>query len=113
MSDVGIFFVVSGKVNNLVGDTHDGLIAFNLFSDLKVGSFEKAVRINTGIKGKVGDQTDVRSFRGTNRTGTGVLRGVNITHGEGSAFAGDTTWTHNGDTSKIVNFRKRIDLVKD
>ncbi|EKD53030.1 MAG: hypothetical protein ACD_61C00177G0001, partial [uncultured bacterium] len=82
VGNIGIFFIVGGQINDLFPNFENGFATFDNFVDFEIGCFEEAVRIDTGVKGQVGNQTNVRAFGRTDGADPGVLRRVNITHGE-------------------------------
>ena len=64
------FLVERRKVTNLVSR----LAAF----DNPVWSFDEAVNVDPGVGRQRGDQADVRTFRGLDRTDTPIVGRVNV-----------------------------------
>ena len=58
--------------------------------DSPIRRLQETIRIGSGVNRQRVDQTDVRAFRGFNRTDPAIVGGVNVAHLETGSFAGQT-----------------------
>ena len=102
--NVFVFFIGS-HIANLVKNSACFLI------NLAERSFYKAVFIYLRKGCKIGDKTDVRTFRSLYRAHTSVMRIVNITNLEGRAVTGKSAGSERRKTALMGKLRQRVGLI--
>ena len=80
---------------------------------LTIRCFNEAVIVDAGIQRQRVDQTNVRAFRCFDRTHTTIMRRVNVTHFETSAFTRQTARAKSRYTALVGDFRQRVGLVHE
>src|SRR5512145_2044136 len=86
MGNMVIFFVVGGEINDFVTELDFGDSTVCLFDKLPVRDFEETELIDPGIESQIGNQTNICSFRGTDRVDTAILARVDVPNTKGSPF---------------------------
>ena len=96
---------VGGHVLDLL--RHDAVL------DLAVGRLEESVLVDAGVGGKIGDQTDVRTFRRFDRAHSPVLGVMHVADVEGGAVTGKTAGTERRETPFVRQFGERVVLIHE
>ena len=104
--NVSVFFVCR-KIDDLVGNA-----VCNGVNNL-VGSFNKAVVVDSCVACKIRDKTDVGAFRSLDRTHTSVVAVVNVSDFEVGSVSGKTAGAESRDTALMRELRKGVDLVHE
>ncbi len=81
--------------------------------DLAVRRFDKAVLVDAGIGRQVGDQADVRAFRGLDRAHTAVVAVVYVSDLEGCTVTGQAAGAQGGHTALVGQLGQRVGLVHE
>ncbi len=98
-----VTFFDSGEVMDLVSD--------HAINNATIRGFQEAVFVSLRVHRQGVDQTDVRTFRGFDRTYTTVVGWVYVTDFKARAFARQTAWAECRDTTLVRNLRQRVVLV--
>ena len=102
-----VVFDVSGHVDDFVEDLA------GLFVDLPERRFDEAVLVDAGKGGKIGDQTDVRTFGGLDGTHAAVMGVVNVSDFESGTVSGKTAGAEGGETTLMREFCQGVRLVHE
>ncbi len=81
--------------------------------DAAIWRLEETILIETGIASQVAHQTDIRTFRSSDRTDAAIVGGMHVTHIEASALAGKTARAHGRETTLVLQLGQRIGLVHE
>ena len=103
-----VFFVLGSHVFKAFGREIDLAVFDNTIRCLEETEF-----IDFGVDGKRGDETDVGSLRGLDRTETTVVGVVDIADLETSAVTGKTTRTESRKTAFVSYLGQRVGLVHE
>ena len=98
---------VGGHVNDLVENLAGSLV------NASVGSLDEAVNVDPCESSKVGDQTDVRTFRGLDRAHSSVVGVVYVTNLESGSVSGQTARTKGGQTALVGKLSQRVVLIHE
>ena len=79
--------------------------------DLEVRRGEEAHVAHLGVDTERGDQTDIRTLRGLDRTETTVVGIVDVSHLKPCTITADTAGTESRETTLMRDLRQRIGLV--
>ena len=102
-----LIFHISSHVDNFVQHLAGGLV------HTAVGSLDEAVLVDAGKGCQVGDQTDVRAFRGLNGTHASIVGVVYISNLESGAVTGQTAGAQGRQTTLMGQFCQRVGLVHE
>ena len=105
LGDFVVPFVNRRKIHDLVG--HLG------FHHLAVGSLDEPEFVESSVGCHRADQTDVRTFRGLDRTDPTVVAGVYVPNLKTGPFPGQAAWPQSGQPPFVGDFRKRVGLVHE
>ena len=75
--------------------------------------FNKTVVIDAAIGSQVSHQTNVRTFRRSNRTNASIMCSMHVTNVEARAFSRQTSRTHRGQTALVFKLGKRVGLIHE
>ena len=115
LADDVLVLDVRGHVANLVGNVAAdlaGLLVLDLF-DNAVRRLDKAEVVDAGVGCQIGDQADVRTFRGLDRAQTAVMGVVYVSNLEGCTVTGQTAGTEGGHTALVRQLSQRVVLVHE
>ena len=102
------------EILNIGGHIYD--IIENLSGRLvnaAVRSLNKAVLVYARERSKVGDKSDVRTFRSLDRTHTSVVGVVNVANLESGTVTGKASGTQRGKSSLVSKLGKRVILIHE
>ena len=102
-----IILYIGSHIYNFIGYNTCSLI------HLSVRCFDEAVLIYPCERCKVGDQTDVRSFRSLDGAHSSVVGVVNISNLESCTVSGKTAGAQCGKTSLMSKLSKRVVLIHE
>ena len=107
LGDNLVFFFLRCQVNRLF--IQQNLAVFHPV----IRRFDKAQLVDNRKNAKRGNQTDVRTFRGFNRTQTAIVGVVDVSHFEAGTLAAQTSRTQGGDTALVRHFRQGVGLIHE
>ena len=96
---------VGGHILHLVGDPAGALF------HLAIRRLNKAVAVDPGIGGQVGDQADVGAFRRLDGAHTAIVAVMDVTDVERGALTAQTAGAKSGDTPLMGQLCQRVGLV--
>ena len=103
-----IIFLIRRHVNNFIRNARIGRIAL---VNLTIGSFHKTVFVDSCIRCKRVNQTDVRTFGRLDRTHSSVMRIVNVTNLKSGTVSRKTAGAQRGKTSLMSQLTERVILI--
>ena len=106
---VVVFFFISCYVDEFICNAR--FIAAVIY--FSIGSFDKAVFVDSCECGQCIDQTDVRTFWCFDRTHSAVVRMVNVSNFEARSFSGQTAGAQCRQSSLMCQFGQRVVLVHE
>ena len=92
---------------------NDRAVLESFVNNLSVGSLDESVAGDLGISRKVGNKTDVRTFRGLDRAHSSIVGVMYVTDLEGCSVTGETAGTESGDSSLVSQLCQRVVLVHE
>ena len=105
-----IVLFVRRKVNHPIGYNRIRLIRLIHHA---IGSFDKTVLIDSCIRRKRVNESDVRSFRGLDRTHSSIVCIMYVSHLKPCTVSGKSARSECGKSSLMSQLRKRIVLVHE
>ena len=105
LGDHVIFLFQRRQIANPVG--HSAIFNFT------IGGFDKTKIVDSRIRGQRRDQTDIRTFRGFDRTNSAIVRRMNVAHFKSRPLASQAAWTEGRQPPLMGNLRKRIGLIHE
>ena len=103
-----IILFICCHIDNLICDTRIFRICF---IDFTIRSLNETVLVNSCIRCKGVDQTDVRTFRCLNWTHSSIMRIVNVSNLETCTITRQTARTQSRQTSLMCQLTKRVILI--
>ena len=89
-----------------------GFLVLGLF-DNAVRRLDKAEVVDACVGCQIGDQADVRAFRGLDRAQTAVMGVVYVSNLEGCTVTGQTAGTEGGHTALVGQLSQRVVLIHE
>ena len=105
LGDDNLVLDVGGHILDLVGDDAGSLV------DLAVGGLDEAVVVDPGEGREVGNQADVRAFRGLDRAHPAVVGVVDVADLEGGAVTGKAARAQRRQAALVGELGQRVVLV--
>ncbi len=100
---------------NLGGEIYDVVVVEvdTRVLDLAVRGLDEAEVVDLGVYAERADKTDVRAFRGLDRTETAVVGVVHVSHLESRALTRQTAGAEGRHTALVGDFGQRVGLVHE
>ena len=105
-----IIFFIRGKVYNIV--RNDRILRIRLIQ-YTIWSLNKSILVDPCIGRQRVDQTDVRTFRGLDRTHSSIMGVVYVTHLESCTVSGQSSRTQCRQTTLMCQLRQRIVVIHE
>ena len=105
-----IIFFICGKIYNIVRNNWIFRICLIQYT---VRSFDESILVDPCISRQRVDQTDVRTFRGLDRTHSSIMRVVYVTHLESRTVSGQSSRSQCRQTALVCQLRQRIVVIHE
>ncbi len=105
LSDVVTLFDVRCQIDEVIAN-------FSVVY-LTIRGFQKAVRVHTTVRTHGNNKTNVRTFRGLNRTHSTIVAVVNVPNLEAGSFPGKTARPQRVQSSLVGQFGQRVGLIHE
>ena len=105
-----IILFICCHIDNFICNTRIFLICL---INLSVRRFYETILIDSRIRSQRVNQTDVRTFRGLNRTHSSVMGVVDISYLESGSVSGQTARSKCGKTSLMCQLTQRVVLIHE